>query len=78
MITEEMEWAVEISFVMKGDWLILFLKEGEEHIPVIKSGWDEDVASSTFMCFGVVMCDARNGGHVARQLETLNGLHHTS
>ena len=78
MITEEMERAIEISFVTKDDWLILFLKEGEERIPVIQSGWDEDVVSGTFMCFGVVTCDARNGGHIARWLETLRGLHHAS
>ena len=78
MIAEEMEWTIEVTFVTKGDWLILFLKEGEECIPVIKLGQDEDMASGTFVCFGVVAGDMRNGGCVARRVETLRGLHHTS
>ena len=78
MIVEEMEWTIEVTFVMKGDWLILYLKEGEECIPVIKLGQDEDMVSSTFVHFGVVAGDMRNGGCIARGLETLRGLHHAS
>ena len=54
VIAEEMEWTIEVTFVTKGDWLILFLKEGKEGIPVVKLGQDEDMASGTFVCFGVV------------------------
>ena len=54
MIAEKVEQARECILVTKCDWVILFLKEGEECIPVVESGWDEDVVSSTFLHFGVV------------------------
>ena len=78
VIVEEIEQVIMVTFVMKGNWLILFLKEGKEHVPVIKLGQDEDMLSGTFMCFRVVTGDVRNGGRVARWLETLRGLHHAS
>ena len=78
VVVKEMERVREITFVMKCDWAILFLKEGKECVPVTELGWDEDMISGTFVHFRVVLGDAWNDEHVARQLETLNGLHHTS
>ena len=69
---------IEVNFVMKGDWLIFVLKEGEECIPIVESGWEKDLASGTFVCFRVVTGYAENSGRVARRLETLLGLHHAS
>ena len=66
MIPQEMEWAIEIAFVTKGNWMILFLKKGEESVPVVESGWYEEVLGSTFMCLGVISDDAGNDGRVCK------------
>ena len=78
VILEEIEWAREIIFVAKCDQVVLFLKEGKGCVPIVESGWDEDVISSTFVCFRVVLGDAWNGGHIARKFKTQSGFHHTS
>ena len=78
MVMEEMEQAREINLVMKCDWVILFLKEGKECVPVVESGWDKDVVSGTFMHFRVVLDDGWNDECIVRWLETQDGLHHAN
>ena len=78
MIPQEMEQTIEITFVAKGDWMILFLKKGKESVPIVESGWEKDLLGGTFVCFRVVTDYSWNDGRVARRLEVLRGLHHAS